>query len=477
MRFFHLIQNFSRQTTVHGLHIIGISKLHFLERLFWLTVVTTAAGGAIAISYSNWMRYLANPTVVSIQKDFRNWENPLPAATGCFIDKTDKSKADKYIMEKWGVNSSDTKYEYYVDFIRTVSNVSYGNLKEFERFGSDLDLQHIDMLDLTVKVHPDLSGTLVSFDVKHKTNWTLIMSEMGMCFSVNSLFVNLLSLSGTKFNTSAIKNQRILRCHYLNGLCYARYDSDPELALKYYVHSYLEIVHATTEPPLIIHESEELEINYRMQETEASLALRDLTPSQRKCRFYDEPLSTDVPVFSSSICYTICRYKLALKLCGCRPFFYHNLGGKICNLTGLICLSRHADRITQPPSQIGCQCPQPCNIITYFPQVPKLTRWEHGYFEQRITFRWALLVPTTKFHRDVLFGFEDLVVSFGGTLALFLGISFISAIEILFLVAENIYIFCKHQNKITHVQPVSQRRNKIRRDNRIIKRQPKHLYY
>jgi hypothetical protein len=152
-------------------------------------------------------------------------------------------------------------------------------------------------------------------------------------------------------------------------------------------------------------------------------------------------------------------------------------GGKICNLTGLICLSRHADRITQPPSQIGCQCPQPCNIITYFPQVPKLTRWEHGYFEQRITFRWALLVPTTKFHRDVLFGFEDLVVSFGGTLALFLGISFISAIEILFLVAENIYIFCKHQNKITHVQPVSQRRNKIRRDNRIIKRQPKHLYY
>lgn len=28
------------------------------------------------------------------------------------------------------------------------------------------------------------------------------------------------------------QKQKILRCHYLNGLCYARYDSDPERSIK-----------------------------------------------------------------------------------------------------------------------------------------------------------------------------------------------------------------------------------------------------
>ncbi|KAJ3659698.1 hypothetical protein Zmor_011372 [Zophobas morio] len=447
--FIALLEKFSKQTTVHGLHIIGISKLHLLERVFWIIIVAAAAAGAVAITYSNWMRYLANPTVVSIQKDFRNWLNPFPAATGCFINRIDNKKADNYIQEKWGVNSSDPIYDHYMSFIRVISNISYSNLKNLEQFSGDLSLQDVDMFDLSLKVHPDITGTLVTFDTKRKTFWTPVMSELGICFSVNSLFSNYLSLRDNGIG----KRKKILRCHYLNGLCYARFDSDPELPLKYYIHSYLEVVHATADPPLLVHESEELEINYRMQETESSPSLKYLSPSQRNCRFYDEPISAELPVYSSSLCYIICRYKLALRLCGCKPFFYHKLDGKVCNLSGLLCLARHAEDIIKPPSQINCNCPSPCDIITYFPQVPKVTKWEYGYFEQRITFRWALLSPTTKFIRDVLFGFEDLVVSFGGTLALFLGISFISAIELIFLIAENIYIYCKGRNNIQRVKP------------------------
>lgn len=112
-------------------------------------------------------------------------------------------------------------------------------------------------------------------------------------------------------------------------------------------------------------------------------------------------------------------------------FFFSNCSflqpdGKVCGIQGMVCLSKFAENFTQPSSQIGCQCPQTCDVITYFPQIPKYTRWydllvdrflrflidfvrEYGYFEQRITFRWGLLAPTTKFRREVLFGFEDLV--------------------------------------------------------------------
>lgn len=47
------------------------------------------------------------------------------------------------------------------------------------------------------------------------------------------------------------------------------------------------------------------------------------------------------------------------------------------------------------------------NLIRIF-----LSKREYGYFDRRITFRWGLLPPTTKYHRDVLFGFEDLVGNF-----------------------------------------------------------------
>lgn len=88
----------------------------------------------------------------------------------------------------------------------------------------------------------------------------------------------------------------------------------------------MDVAHATMDNALIVHESEELEINYRMQETTSAIELRQLSPSQRNCRFEDESLTKDIPVYSSSICYMNCRYKTALKLCGCRPFFYHTYG-------------------------------------------------------------------------------------------------------------------------------------------------------
>lgn len=85
----------------------------------------------------------------------------------------------------------------------------------------------------------------------------------------------------------------------------------------------MDIAHATSEAPLHVKESEELEINFKMQHASANPKLKTLSPAQRKCRFDDEPLTKDIPAYSTSICYMACRLKLVKKLCGCRPFFYH----------------------------------------------------------------------------------------------------------------------------------------------------------
>ncbi|XP_017781531.1 PREDICTED: uncharacterized protein LOC108566244 [Nicrophorus vespilloides] len=406
------IKYFAQNTTIHGVPLIAAPRIHPLERLFWVLIVVAAISGAVAVALKNVSRYYANPTVVSLQKDFRNWFNPFPSATACFIHKADDILIDEYIEEKWGLNDTHPRYDYYRDFILAIANISYGNMHVLARYRNDPQLNDLDYIELAARVHPELTGTLVTFDPNAKTDWKLVITELGICFSVNIKYYKFFTFNVKGVNSSSSSpsdEDEILKCHYLNGLCYARYDSDPLAPLKIYIHSYYDIAHATSEQPLHVKESEELEINYRMQETIASVNLRYLLPSQRQCRFDDEPINSDIPAYSASICYISCRYRLVLKLCGCKPFFYNNLPGKVCDLKGMQCVAKYSELITGPPIKLGCNCPQPCDLITYLPQVPKITVWEYGYFDQRITFRWGLLPPTTKYHRDVLFGFEDLV--------------------------------------------------------------------
>lgn len=86
------------------------------------------------------------------------------------------------------------------------------------------------------------------------------------------------------------------------------------------------MIHATSETPTLVRQSEEYEVNYKLAETYSLNDIRYLTPQQRKCRFEDEPLTNNVPVYSNSICTMECRYRLAMEKCGCRPFFYLFLG-------------------------------------------------------------------------------------------------------------------------------------------------------
>lgn len=95
---------------------------------------------------------------------------------------------------------------------------------------------------------------------------------------------------------------------------------------QYIIHSYMDVAHITSKQGHRVQQSEEMEINFKMVETSASPNIKYLSPTQRRCRFENEPLSMDMPMYSTSMCYMLCRYKRALKFCGCKPFHYHFLG-------------------------------------------------------------------------------------------------------------------------------------------------------
>lgn len=70
----------------------------------------------------------------------------------------------------------------------------------------------------------------------------------------------------------------------------------------------------------------------------------------------------------------------------------------------------------------------------------KLSTWNAGNngipFAQKSSFRCEVLVPRMRLRRDVLFTFEDLVVSFGGATTFFLGMSVMDVAKLTFYMAE-----------------------------------------
>ena len=55
--------------------------------------------GAYLTCATQWYRYDANPTVVSLEKDYRSWNGSLPAFTLCYENKLNVEKAAAFIEE------------------------------------------------------------------------------------------------------------------------------------------------------------------------------------------------------------------------------------------------------------------------------------------------------------------------------------------------------------------------------------------
>lgn len=71
-----------------------------------------AALGAVQLCRQQWQRYVENPTVVSLEKDYRMWNNTFLALTACMEDRVLEENAAKMIEKLWNVKESDEKFEY-----------------------------------------------------------------------------------------------------------------------------------------------------------------------------------------------------------------------------------------------------------------------------------------------------------------------------------------------------------------------------
>ncbi|XKL69544.1 hypothetical protein PGB90_007313 [Kerria lacca] len=385
------------------------------KRLVWLMVLAASIYGAVIVMRDNWKHYNENPTVIVIQKNYREWNITFPAATFCFMNNLNRTRAKQFIYETWNVesnaknknakenvspnksNSFDStqlmlsvtnattnsktnnsninqtddkerisKYRYYLNFLRNLVNTTYETLNVFEQYTKDETLLNLNITKTILRVMRVYNQNF-SFYAKEfeDRQFFLTPMEMGMCYTHGGKLADYISLDRSKIKETF----QLSSCNFANTLCYAKTEGTPS-DVRYYIHSPYEIPDISS-PWFIVRKRTSRDVTFTILETTASSDLYDLTPSQRKCRFMFEPTAPHMQVYSYNLCRMQCRKEIAFKLCGCAPYFYMKEDYiPVCGIRGLACLSQYAQMLillkTDKGKHLQCTCLPQCIDQKYF---------------------------------------------------------------------------------------------------------------
>lgn len=283
-----------------------------------MTLYSLAILGGIYTCSVQYERYVARPTVVSLERDAHDWNGTLPGVTFCYQDNLSSEIAQEFILDKWNVTPNDERFEYYSEFLNVLHKTTINSLGDLAAYYEDGDLNFLDFLAVIHHLLVDFDHYLSGFDRSHPLIGRPIITERGICYSANSVKSGLISLDPKDRNNVT----EPLLCNYQNQ-CVIKVD--------FYGFNISIAVHSPFE--LVTHESffydlghiEEITATYKLLQTVNEDSVRDLSLQQRKCLFNDEAVE-GLPSYSVNLCLMKCRVDVAVSLCGCKPFFYPFLG-------------------------------------------------------------------------------------------------------------------------------------------------------
>ncbi|CAH2217463.1 jg22257 [Pararge aegeria aegeria] len=132
----------------------------------------------------------------------------------------------------WNVteDSDLEKYQYYYEFVELIGEISFrGNLQNFWKYQNDESVNHIDLLQLAIRVHPNLPLKVTTSQNK-EVQWIPVMTEEGLCQSFNSEYAQY-----QRVNDQVWKTQELMMCHYHSEACFVRIDSE-ENGIRVWYH-------------------------------------------------------------------------------------------------------------------------------------------------------------------------------------------------------------------------------------------------
>ncbi|XP_014245168.1 sodium channel protein Nach-like [Cimex lectularius] len=425
-----------RTSSVHGLSQIAARNRHPSETVVWIVTSICGLYGAIWLCQSTMHRFEENPTVISLERNYKEWNTTFPASTIC--PKTKTKEDIENVVSKWFPSADNaTEAE---RWLRDLSNATYTNFAKMENYSPAIRPEnYLDaVLDAKLQFRYVLSNSN-----SDAADLVPTFTELGLCYSYNSQVAIYNNPEYWRQNNfTFVEVGDLFKGNPLEGDIFAQV-MEMNSGFKVFVHSpseVAEIASSSRESPPKFYMSLDL-VALTIYSTEQTKSLRI---SQRKCRFLDEGNLKISPAYTYKLCRIECRMKLANRLCGCVPYFYRKTDLKICDVNGMLCLAKYKERLLKllhDGVKEQCQCVPPCNDVNYSIHGDSLSPWFLG-----TNFKYGLIkYPRSRLKRDVFFSFNDLLIQFGGTVGLCLGCSVLSCIEFVYFFTLRLFLFVTHK--------------------------------
>ncbi|XP_034240067.1 sodium channel protein Nach-like [Thrips palmi] len=424
------------KSTLHGVRYIAETRRPFYEKFMWFCTTSIGTVAALVIIASLWQKFQTKPTITGLDTDFHNWDVPFPAITLCQSDPSNRSLVQDYVARHWK-DANEEKRTYYENFLVALANISYDSIGLLEPYFDDPDLPQTNLKQIVYEV---VSRCHVLVECAWKGDpeldccpfFTPIFTENGFCYSFNLAFNE--TEWPYEYNRRPVFRREYIQETDMTWSMSIDTDDPQNNTVFVYIGSsdYLPTLDLSPHHSWTRRISR---LSFEAKETYTTEECRQLSIQQRRCVFADEiDLVTD-DKYTFAACMRQCRMELAQRLCGCLPFFYpparkvkgYKYNFRYCSLKELGCIAKHAEKFST--RHIECNCELGCKHTVY--EMEKLH--EPGPDMEGSPLEIGFVSwPMVRYKREVLFGWVDLLVAFGGIAGLFLGFSLLSGVEIVY---------------------------------------------
>ncbi|EDW00649.1 pickpocket protein 28 [Drosophila grimshawi] len=200
--------------------------------------------------------------------------------------------------------------------------------------------------------------------------------------------------------------------------------------------------------------------------------LHEISAEKRQCYFDDERALTFFRSYSQSNCQTECLANFTMSKCGCVKFWMPKpLDVPVCGLADISCYTAAQDELytllqnqtiqqsIDVNAKVMCNCMPACTSLEYnfeisraFYNVEKTIKAFREVYEHTDAIGSRLTVyfkehQFTAIKRTILFGVSTLISNCGGIFGLFMGISSLSFIELVYFFSMRICGSCSQRRK------------------------------
>ncbi|XP_060529189.1 sodium channel protein Nach isoform X2 [Cylas formicarius] len=422
---------FFRNSSLHGVRYIAEYDRPLYERALWLVCVTAGTIATLVIIFNLWDKFQTNPTITGLDTDFHTWAVPFPAVILCQEYPADAERIAKVLRALNSSSEGSKEILFYEDLTRLklnsipefVAKYAADRLKLFQ--ASQLREIILQMMNPCEEVFGRCG--FKSLEINCCEAFFPVLTESGFCHAFNSRHYE------TRWNgrkAPDFRMQYIKETDLKWSLDFTVTDQDTVASI--YIINSDEMLSADVQPQLVW-DFKVNKIFFSVKQTYTTADTRQLSVKQRRCVFEDEIKLEVDEIYTYTACAIQCRLENVRDACACVPHFYPDYGNAPrCRPHQLRCVATH---IAQIENIDRCNCQLGCANTVY--EVEKLTTAPEGDWRNTTGERFKMEVefaswPMVRYKREVLFGWVDLLVSFGGIAGLFLGFSLLSGVEIFY---------------------------------------------